>query len=107
MLIRLNNLLLLVLLLLLLLLLLPLAPAGASSCDASPTDSSPRGVHLAYTGGDASTEIGVSFFTCAGGGGSEGSKAVPTVKVFGGDMRKPKAFRGVSSSYYSRPSLRA
>ena len=47
MLIRLNNLLLL--LVLLLLVLLPLAPAGASSCDASPSDSSPRGVHLAYS----------------------------------------------------------
>ena len=53
-------------------------PTPSSSCDETSVDAVPRGLHLAFSGGDPANEVVVSWFSC----GLPPSAPNPVVEVF-------------------------
>jgi hypothetical protein len=60
----------------------PVVGAGVD-CDLAASSSEPQGVHLAISGGDASTSVAVSFFSCSCDG-SQGESSVEVTRVSDG-----------------------
>ena len=65
----------------------------STDCDVYPTDTTPQGVHLAYSGDYPQSSMTLSFFTCGPGG--------PAVAhIYGPDFNR--TFNGSTSTYLSR-----
>jgi acid phosphatase type 7 len=77
--------------------LVVVAVCASPSCDGSPGNALPQGVHLAFSGGNPANEIVVSWFSC----GLPPETENPEVEIFGTkNASTGLLYTGKSHSYY-------
>lgn len=65
----------------------------STDCDVHPTDTSPQGVHLAYSDESPQNNMVLSFFTCGPGG-------TPVAHIYGTNFNR--TFNGSTTTYLTR-----